>query len=60
MTPNSVVKRFDVFEHVGARRIAGFIASPMHAFVLQTVEETLARRALSQQLPLRLIDASIP
>lgn len=44
MTPKSVVKRLDVSRYVGAHYIASSRASPMHAFLLQTVEEALAQR----------------
>ena len=44
MTTNAVVEHFDVLEHVGSRLVAGFVANAVHALILQTVEEALARR----------------
>ena len=54
-----VVKDFDVIEQTGDRFFAGGIARPMHAFVLEAVEEALSG-ALSQQLALRLIEQRMP
>ena len=39
-----VVKDFDVIEQIGDRLLARRVARPMHAFVLEAVEEALRRR----------------
>ena len=43
VTTNAVVEHLDVVEDVGARCVTRFISGPMHALVLQAVEEAFAR-----------------
>src|SRR6266496_5760219 len=44
VTTTPVVESLDVIEQIGARLVVRRVASAMHAFVLQAVEEALRRR----------------
>lgn len=59
VTTAPVVKDLDVVEQVGPRLVMRGVAGAVDPFVLQTVEK-LSVGALSQQLPLRLIEQVMP